>query len=302
LDRNNVFISAGGAKQALNMLLKLFIDPGNNVLIFGPHWVSYPEMIKMVGGVPYVYNLYAKERGQIDWEDLECRLGAIRARVIILNNPTNPTGRVWSEGELRRLGRIAIEHRCVVLSDDVYNAFIYEGQHHLLSALFPNYLDQFISVNSFSKTYAMMGYRIGHVIASDRIISRLTDIQSHFSSGAQTFGQYLAAEIMQGFDLEVALMKKEFAKMRQAVMTALNEAGLEYWQPDGAFYAFFKVPEGRYVNDSIGFCDALENEHGVAMVPGNDFGAPGYVRMSYAANSKELFPALLWLKEFVQKL
>jgi aspartate aminotransferase len=198
-----------------------------------------------------------------------------------------------------RLGEIAIRQKCLVISDEVYNAFVYAGnEYYSLSSFFSE--NNFISVNSFSKTYAMMGYRIGWVISEAEVIKKLIAIQSQFSSGANNFGQMLAVSVMNVGESEVEEMKKEFEQRRETVTGFMEKMKLKFFPPQGAFYVFFKTPTRIHFKHSLVFCEQLE-ENGVAMVPGDESGAPGWVRMCYAASREDLIEGLSRLEKFIAK-
>jgi aspartate aminotransferase len=299
LSEKNVFISAGGAKQAINMLLKLFLNPFERVMIFNPYWVSYPEMVKMAGGIPIVFPLFSTSGPLlgIDFSKMEEMIKRQGVKIIILNSPTNPTGRIWKEWELLNLGRLAINYNCLIISDEVYDHFVSnQSQYNSLSQIFVH--NNFIPVNSFSKTYAMMGYRVGWVVAEQEVVRGLTAIQGQLSSGANNFGQMLAAGIMAECDDEIEIMKNEFAARKKIVINTMREMNINFCRPEGAFYLFFQVPPKAGLLSSIVFCEQLE-KYGVAMVPGDESGVPGWVRMCYAASQADLTEGLKRLKNFI---
>jgi len=301
LSEKNVFISAGGAKQAINMLLRLFLNPFDRVMIFSPYWVSYPEMVKMAVGEPIIFPLFSPSGPlpTIDFSRMEQVIKREGVKIIILNSPTNPTGRIWREQELIILGRLALNHKCLVISDEVYDHFIPNSTAYIpMSKIFVH--NNFIPVNSFSKTYALMGYRIGWVVAEQKVVQGLTAIQSQLSSGGNTFGQMLAAAIMAECGDEIELMKNQFERRKKIVLNALCNMKINFCRPEGAFYVFFQAPQKNGVINSITFCNELE-EVGVAMVPGEESGAPGWVRMCYAAAEQDLVKGLDRMQKFIKQ-
>jgi aspartate aminotransferase len=301
LSEKNVFISAGGAKQAINMLLRLFLNPFDRVMIFSPYWVSYPEMVKMAGGEPIIFPLFSPSGPLpiIDFSRMEQVIKKLGVKIIILNSPTNPTGRIWREHELTTLGRLAINHNCLVISDEVYDHFVPNSTAYTpMSKIFVH--NNFIPVNSFSKTYAMMGYRIGWVVAEQKVVQGLSVIQSQLSSGANTFGQMLAAVIMAECGDEIDIMKNNLEQRKKLVLSAFCNMKINFCRPEGAFYVFFQAPPRNGVINSIKFCAELE-EAGVAMVPGEESGSPGWVRMCYAGDEQGLIKGLDRLKKFINQ-
>lgn len=287
----NVFISAGGAKQAIDMLLRSLLEPNEAVLMFSPYWVSYPEMVRQNSGWPVFFPVFDK----VDLVELEAAVFDNKVKIIILNNPTNPTGFVWDEASLLGLGKIAIKHNCLVIADEVYDQFVYEIDSILtrgakfisLVSLFKNERWRFITVNSFSKTFCMMGHRIGYVLAEKELVGKLAAIQSQSSSAANTFGQMLAEEVLTNFRHEVAERKKTMAARRAAVSVQMILRGLKFINPQGAFYIFFEVPDKKIVGGGSFFQKTMSA--GIALVPGEESGAPGWARLCYAGYSADSF-------------
>jgi aspartate aminotransferase len=203
------------------------------------------------------------------------------ARLIILNNPVNPTGAVWSKTDLLALGEIAINQDCLVICDEVYDRFVYGGaKFYSLANLFPDQNFRFIRVNSFSKTYAMMGYRIGYVLAQKEIINKISSLQSQVSSAANTFGQKLAVKILENCQIEVGAMVEEFSRNRTIALSFFSKNKIEVVSFEGAFYCFFHPPK-IFTEKKELFCEAAL-EAGVGLVDGEESGAGGWARICYA--------------------
>lgn len=274
VDFENVFVSAGGAKQAIHLILEALIDPGEGVVIFSPYWTSYPDLICLAGGIPKPFYFWDR----FNKDEFKGFISGSRARVVILNNPVNPTGVVWSAKDLYNLGMVAIENDLIVISDEVYDNFIYgNSKFTSLKQLFPREKNRFITVNSFSKTYAMMGYRIGYVLAEKDVVLKLADMQSQVSSAANTFGQRLALSIMKNCQDESLFMVKQLAKNRDLVEQFLRKKNIGFAPLDGAFYAFLSIMDD---DDAPFWQKALKN--GVGVIDGSAFGCPGHIRICYA--------------------
>ncbi|HHE65773.1 MAG TPA: aminotransferase class I/II-fold pyridoxal phosphate-dependent enzyme, partial [Bacteroidetes bacterium] len=287
----SVFISSGGGKQASYMAL-LALAADENVLVIKPYWVSYPNIAHAVGAKVFYADSYDNGRPNI------LEIGKIvkenNIRVIIINNPTNPTGIVWKRDELESVGDIAIKNDCYVISDEVYWSIVYDdNKFYPIRSLFPDE-NNFITVNSFSKSHALMGFRVGYVIADKEIINALVKIQSNLSGGANTFGQEMAL-ISMGIRDNIPEMCKVYEARRKMVLDFFKARGIEFIKPEGAFYLFFKVSGSQSSED---FCKKLLKEKLIALVPGTDFGWDGWVRLSFSVSTEELSSALERMNEF----
>jgi len=290
-DSNNVFVSAGGAKQAIYTTLVSLIDPGDSVLIIKPSWVSYEEMIKLASGKTVCSE--SLPNGRPDVEDISQKVEQEKVKVIILNNPVNPTGVVYTKDELLKIGQIALENDCYVISDEVYDSIVYEeNKFYSMNFLFSE--NNFIIVNSTSKTYVMMGFRIGYVLACVEIINVLSKVQSQISGGANLFGQILACFMLENDESEVKKRKDEYEQRKKIVINFFARKKIEFIRPEGAFYLFFKVPENE---ESIEFCKRILNDAKVALVPGDDFGRSGWVRLSFSVGLEKIKEGLNFLEK-----
>jgi len=293
--RDDVLVSCG-AKHALYNVLQAVVDPGDEVVIPAPYWVSYSDMALLAGGVSKIIATSEKTEFHITADQLAATLTP-RTRVFILNSPCNPTGATYERDELLAIGRILENHDCLIISDDIYEKIIYEGaQFHNLAALCPALRKRTILVNGVSKSYAMTGWRIGYAIGPADIIGAAAKIQSQSTSNPTSIAQAAALEAIRGRQDEVALMVREFHRRRDAIVERLNQIdGIRCLKPQGAFYVFPNVSGlfGKRAKDKIlsapcDVADFLLEEAKAAVVPGEDFGSKEHVRFSYATSLDEI--------------
>jgi aspartate aminotransferase len=290
----DVLVSCG-AKHTLFNLAVAVLDPGDEVLIPSPYWVSYPEQVRLVGGVPVTVE--TQERTGFDLDP--ARLSAAvtpRTKVIVLNSPNNPTGAVFSAEALRAVARLAVERDLLVVSDECYEALTFEGRHVSIASLGPEIKARTLVVNTCSKAYAMTGWRIGYAAGPRELIRAMTDVQSQVTSNPSSVAQWAAVEALAGPQDEVGRMTAEFDRRRRLIVGGLNALpGVACVTPKGAFYAFANVSGlfGRSwksaettlrIAGSVDVAAFLLEAARVAVVPGLDFGADTHVRLSYATS------------------
>ena len=300
-------VCSNGAKQCVHNTILAVCNPGDEVLIISPYWVSYPEQIKMASAVPKV--IYADEENdfKITPAALEKAITA-KVKLIILNNPSNPTGSVYSADELKALVDVIKEKQVFVLSDEIYIKLIYGSTTSKSLTAFPEIYDRLFLVNGFSKTYAMTGWRIGYVAGPLEGISSIAKIQSHTTSNACSISQEAGLVALEREDVVLKHMKDEFEKRRDYVYMRLNELpGITARKPDGAFYIFANIEEllnktlgGKLISSPTVLAEVLVESAGVALVGGEAFGSDKHIRISYATSMDNLKEAMSRVQNFLE--
>lgn len=295
-ERSNVMASTG-AKQAIFNALFATIDPGDEVIIPAPYWVSYPDMVKLMGGVPVIIETTPKNGFKVTADELRAALTP-KTKCLILNSPSNPTGAVYTRGEMQELITVLCDfERTLVISDEVYEHIIF-GDCEFISfaAVDEAFQPRVITINAVSKTYAMTGWRLGYAAGSAEIISAMAKLQSQSTSSPSTISQYGAIAALNSNQLCRQEFVKHYAQRKDFVMQQIAEIpGIQCVAPDGAFYAFISCAEllgkkstsGREIKDGISFSEHLI-DHGVFLIPGEAYGTANYARMSFATSIDEL--------------
>lgn len=301
----NILVGVG-AKQVLDNIARIFIDPGDKVIIPKPYWVSYNQQVIMSGGIPLEVD-YNKDL-KIDIANLlkTIKSAGNNIKLLILNSPNNPTGAVYKKSELEKVGEICLENNIYIISDEVYEKFIYGGVKHYSLASFSNVLkDITITVNAVSKTYAMTGWRVGYCAAKSEIIKQMTKVQDQSSSNTCTPAQWAALEALEGNQDSVEIMRKEYERRRDYIYKRLNDIkGIECILPDGAFYIFPRVSKlySSRIKNSMEFANNLLETGRVAVVPGSAFGDDNYIRISYAAGMDKIEEGMNRFEKFCKSL
>ncbi len=288
-----------GVSEALYLALTALLDPGDEVIIPTPCFVSYQAEVILAGGVPVEVPSYMEDNFQLRPEDVAAAITP-RTKAILIGYPNNPTGAVASRAVLEELGRIAEEHDLIVISDEIYDRLVY-GIEHVCFAALPGMRDRTILLGGFSKDYAMTGWRIGYVAGPAPLITGLLRVHQYTIMSAPTPAQVAALEAIQTGEADVARMVAEYDRRRQLIVSGLNEIGLPTFEPRGAFYAFPDItPTGM---DAETFSQTLLKEESVAVVPGPAFGAggEGFVRCSYATAYEKIEEALVRIGRFFQR-
>jgi aspartate aminotransferase len=293
-DPADILVSVG-AKHTLFNLAVALLDPGDEVLVPSPYWVSYPEQVRLVGAVPVPVATEEATGFDLDPERLRAAVTP-RTKVIILNSPNNPTGAVFSRAALESVARLAMERRLWVVSDECYEPMTYEGRHLSIAQLDPDIKARTVVVNTCSKAYAMTGWRVGFAAGPRVLIRAMTDVQSQVTSNPSSIAQWAAVEALAGPQDEVAKMAAEFDRRRRLIVEGLNTLpGVRCVMPRGAFYAFANVSGlfgrrtpggGRVLASSADVTEFLLDHAQVAVVPGVDFGSDAHVRLSYATSAE----------------
>jgi len=299
---------SNGAKHCLHNVLTAVCDPGDEVIIPTPYWVSYSALVKLVGAIPVLIETKEEDNFCLSAEQLSEAITP-KTRMLMLNSPSNPTGVVYPVDKLEALGRVAVEKDILVLSDEIYDKLVYYGfEFKSFAALGEQVKERTIIVNGVSKAYAMTGWRIGWTLAPENVSKAINKLQSQQTSNPCSVSQYAALAALQESQDSVEEMRQEFAKRREFVLNRIGKIdGLSMAEPGGAFYAFFNVSKyfgkplggGVTVDNSTEFCTALLQQAHVALVTGDAFGAPGYVRLSFATSIDTLTAGLDALEGFL---
>jgi len=295
-DPETEVIATVGAMGALSLAMLAIIDNGDEVLIPDPGFPSYKAQAILAGGRPISYPLWEEDGFSIRVEEVK-KLVTRRTKAIVLNTPSNPTGTVLSEKILREISELAIEKDLIVISDEAYEAIIYDGCRHVSIASLPDMKEQTISIFTLSKTYAMTGWRIGFAVANKDIISQMTKLQEHVSAHPSSISQMAAIAALKGEKNHVEMMVKEYSERRELVLKGLAELPkIKCLKPQGAFYVFPNI-KGLKMSSEEFAMQMLEKAR-VVLVPGTAFGdnSEGYVRISYATSKEKLTEALTKIK------
>jgi len=294
----NVIVTNGG-KHSLYNLMMATIQPGDEVIIPAPYWVSYPEMVTLAGGTSVIVQTDETTSFKITPEQLQKAI-TTNTRLFVLNSPSNPTGMVYSPDEVRALAKVVLENDLYVVSDEIYEKLLYDGAEHLsIGAASPEAFERTIISSGFAKAYAMTGWRIGFLAAPIELIRACSLIQSHSTSNVCTFAQYGAIAALEGSQDSIQEMLQAFTQRRKLMLGYLNEMpGITCAEPSGAFYLLPNIK--RTGMKSIEFCEALLEEQQAVMVPGIAFGSDGYVRISYATDTDTIKKGMERLDKFVR--
>ena len=301
---------SSGAKHTLFTILQGIIDPGDEVLIPTPCWVSYPEMVRMAGGVPIFVPADESTNFIPTNKDIASRVTR-RTKAIIITSPSKPNGSVWDQDQLQFVADLAVSHPFYVISDEIYEKLIYDGRKHLsIAQLGEQIKAQTFIVNGMSKAYAMTGWRIGYVAGPRHEISAMASFQSQATSNANTIAQYAAMKALEGDQTCVDEMVAEFQKRRDLMVERINQIpNLSCRKPQGAFYIMMNIKKvlgmsynGRLLESSMDFAELLLAEKQVAVVPGAAFEAEGFCRLSYAVSMEQIEEGVSRIAEFMRQL
>ncbi|MTJ52845.1 pyridoxal phosphate-dependent aminotransferase [Anabaena sp. UHCC 0253] len=293
----NVLVTNGGKHSLYNLMVAL-IDPGDEVIIPAPYWLSYPEMVTLVGGKSVIVETDASTGYKITPEQLKKAITP-KTKLFILNSPSNPTGMVYTPGEIKALAQVIVDADIYVVSDEIYEKILYDGAEHIsIGSLGTEIFSRTLISNGFAKGYSMTGWRLGYLAGPVEIIKAASTIQGHSTSNVCTFAQYGAIAALESSQDCVEEMRQAFAKRRQVMFDRLNAIpGLSTAKPDGAFYLFPDI--SKIGLKSLEFCDALLEAHQVAVIPGVAFGADHNIRLSYATDMATIEKGMDRLEKFV---
>ena len=309
-DISNIVVS-NGAKHSLVNVFMAILNPGDEVIIPAPFWVSYPEMVKIADGVPKFIETKEENNFKFSIEDLEKAL-TDKTKALVLNNPSNPTGMLYTTDELKKIAEFAVKNNIYVISDEIYEALVYDEDAEFVSiaSLGEEIKELTIIVNGVSKTYAMTGWRIGFTASNEKIAKAMSNLQSHATSNPNSIAQAATVAALNGPKDEIAKMKKAFSERRDYMVDLINGIdGVSARKPSGAFYIMMNIEKligrkcnGKVVSDVDVLCNMLLDEVKLALVPGTGFGAPNYVRWSYATSIENITEGILRLKKFISVL
>ena len=300
-------IVSSGAKQSIFTALSVLLNPGDEVLLPAPCWLSYPEMVRMAGGVPVMVR-GCEENNFVVTADMLRPYVTDKTKALVINTPNNPNGCIWSRAELQAIADLAVERGFYVISDEIYEKLIYDDEKHCcIASLGPEIKKQAIIVNGVSKTYAMTGWRIGYAAGPKEIIKAMTSFQSHSSSNANSIAQYAAATAISCGDKYLRSMIDEYNARRRLMYRLVNETeGLSCKLPKGAFYIMANIEQiigrtiaGRLIDGSTSFAEHLLNEKRVAVVPALAFGDDHYIRLSYAVSRQNIVEGMTRIRDFL---
>ena len=296
--KTEVLITVGGS-EAIDMALRAMCDPGDEVIIPEPCYVSYVPCAILAGAVPVTIPLKAENEFRLTPEEL---LDAItdKTKILMLAFPNNPTGAVMEREDLEKIAKICVEKDIFVISDEIYGALTYTGKPHVTIAEMPGMFERTVVINGFSKSYAMTGWRIGFVAGPAAILSQVTKLHQFAIMCAPTTSQYAGIEALRSGDEDVETMKESYNQRRRYLVSALRQMGLPCFEPFGAFYVFPSIEKLGMTSEE--FANRLLEEEKLAVVPGTAFGAcgEGFIRISYAYSMSELKTALGRIEHFIQ--
>ncbi|MDD2479201.1 MAG: pyridoxal phosphate-dependent aminotransferase [Victivallaceae bacterium] len=291
-----------GAKFSVFIAIAALCGPGDEVIIPAPYWVSYPQMVKAAGATCVFVNTLPENNYEVDPKDLESAVTE-KTKLMILCSPSNPTGAVYRRETFEKIAEIAVRRNFMVLSDEIYEKLVFDADkpHVSIASLNDEIANLTITVNGFSKAYAMTGWRLGYLTAPKWLVEKIGSLQSHLTSNATTFAQYGGLKALEAADKECEEMRLIFAERRDLICNLLAEVpGISTPRPSGAFYVMIDI--SSFGISSVEFCDRLIEESQVAAVPGTGFGAEGTIRLSYACDDSTIKKAVKRLAEFCAKL
>ena len=304
-------VCSNGAKQSLGFSMLAVVDEGDEVIIPAPYWVSYPQMVKLAGGTPVTVRTSFDSNYKMTPEQLEDAITQ-NTKAVILCSPSNPTGTCYTKNELKDLAEVLNHHPDIcIISDEIYEYIVFEGEHVSILNVAPELKDRTVLINGFSKGFAMTGWRLGYLAAPQSIADAVAKIQSQETSAPSAISQKAGEAAYKGNLSDVHHMREQFKKRRDYIVDELSGIeGVKCFRPSGAFYVFPDIshyfgkstPDGNTIETSTDLCMYLIEAHGLAAVPGDAFGEPNGVRMSYASGMEDLQEAMSRLKKGLAEL
>jgi aspartate aminotransferase len=307
--KENILVSCGGKHSFYNMA-QAFIDEGDEVIIPAPYWVSYPPMVELAGGKPVIVTTSEEEGFKLTPDALEKAITP-KAKALVINSPSNPTGSAYTRKELEELTEVALRHKIFIISDEIYEKIVYDGFEHVsIASLSDEVKELTIILNGVSKTYSMTGWRIGYTAGPKELIVAMNNIQSQSTSNPTSFAQKGALDALQGSQAEVSVMVEEYQRRRDLICKGLTAiTGISCYKPQGAFYVFPNVGaylgkeyKGERIADTSQLTSYLLDEARVAVVPGVEFGAEGFLRLSYPIAPEVIMEGIARIKEALARL
>ena len=297
--KDEIIVTCGGS-EAIDIALRATINPGDEVIILEPNYVCYEPDIIMAGGKPVIIKLKNENEFRLTPQELEFVITS-KTKILLMNYPNNPTGAIMTKEDLEKIAEVVIKHDLLVISDEIYSELTYSGNHYSIGAL-PNMRERTLTINGFSKSFAMTGWRLGYLMGPKAIMDQVKKIHQFVIMSAPTISQYAGIEALRNGDKDIERMKKEYDKRRKYLLKEFNRLGLPCFEPRGAFYCFPYI--GKYGMSSEEFAtDLLEKEH-VVVVPGTAFGdsGEGFVRISYAYSLEALKEAVKRIEKYLKSL
>lgn len=297
--KNQILVTVGGS-EAIDLALRAMLDPGDEVIVPEPCYVSYVPCVTLADGVPVTLNLQEKNQFRLLPEELEAVITP-KTKIVVLSYPNNPTGAVMGKEDLEAIAKVIIENDLFVISDEIYSELSYQDEHISIASL-PGMKERTIVINGFSKAFAMTGWRLGYAAAPKEIMQQMTKIHQFAIMAAPTSSQYAGIVALRDCDREVSEMRESYNQRRRYLMNTMHEMGLPCFEPYGAFYVFPNISEFGLTSEE--FATRLVQEEKVAVVPGSAFGesGEGFVRISYAYSIEELKEAFTRMNNFIQRL
>jgi len=298
----NEIMITNGAMNALSLLMNIIIEPGDHIMIQNPQWLNYASQIEYCGGVAVKLPTDPETGFSLSADTIRKHYVPGKTKALLINSPNNPTGHVMTRENLAEIAEVAKELNLLVLSDEVYNTLVYEDAEAVSISTFPGMKERTVVINSFSKSYAMCGWRVGYAAGPEAIIDRMAKMQENFNSGVNAAAQYAAAYALEHRELTEGI-RESFRQRRETALAGIRAIpGMRCAEPKGAFYLF---PDIRAFGlDSLTFCNRLLEEAGVVCIPGSAFGdvGEGFIRIAYTAKESDIVEAMRRMKEFCAKL
>lgn len=296
---NEIILTVGGS-EAIDLALRVLLNPGDEVIIPMPSFVCYEPLTRMAGGVPVIIETKEENEFRVTPEELTAALSP-RTKAIVLPYPCNPTGAIMRREDLEALADVLRDRNIAIISDEIYSELTY-GEKHVSPANLPELFDRTIVINGFSKTYAMTGWRLGYACGPKAVMKQMLKLHQFAIMCAPTTAQYAAIEALNNGDQDVLRMRQDYDRRRRLLLQGVRDAGLECFEPRGAFYMFPCIKSTGLSSDE--FCERFLLEEKVAVISGSAFGAAGegFVRMCYAASTENLMEALRRLRLFLEKI
>ena len=302
-------VVSNGAKHSLYNAFQAILNPGDEVIISVPFWVSYPELVKLADGVPVLVETKEDEGFKYNMNTLRAAI-TDKTKAILINSPNNPTGTVYTKKELQELAELAVEKNIFIISDEIYEKLIYDGEHVSIATMGDAIKDLTIVVNGMSKGYAMTGWRIGYTASNKSIAEIMTNIQSHATSNPNTIAQYASIAGLTGGDDSILEMVEAFNERKDFMVTRVNTmANLTCRKPEGAFYVMVNISKvmgkeynGKKINGSMDVASFILEGEKVAVIPGIAFGSDNYIRLSYATSMENIKEGLNRIEKFSMEL
>jgi aspartate aminotransferase len=305
----NQIIASSGAKHSLSNTFAAILNPGDEVIVPVPYWVSYTEIIKLNDGVPVLVDTKIENNFKMTKEELLAAITS-KTKAILINTPNNPTGSIYTEKELKDIAEVAVANNLFVVSDEIYEQLVYDGKKHVsIAQLGEDIKELTIVINGMSKAYAMTGWRLGYACGDEKIIKAMSSVQSHAVSHPNSITQYAGTVALNGPQDDVHNMVEQFAKRRTYMYQRLSKMeGLKCLMPDGAFYIYVDITHymnkqlcGQTIKSSLDFAQILLEQGHVAVIPGAAFGTDNFIRLSYATSMETIEKGLDTFESFIKE-